>query len=197
MTDSPPESPTPGYTPSSANDRPEAVDSATTVAHPAGTEDARRWDRRVRGENPTEQLDRNLSSLLQELRVVQTGVQLLTGFLLTLPFQSRFASVSTPMRSVYLLVVAASIAATVFLTAPVAAHRVLFRRHRLDQVVRSAHRYAMIGLVLLGVALTGVAILIFDVVAGPLPAIAAGVTSALLFTTVWLVIPWAQRSHDG
>lgn len=108
------------------------------------------WDRRVRGETGPEQLDRNLTGLLQELRVVQTGVQLLTGFLLTLPFQTRFESLSGAMRVVYLVVVVASIAATVLLTAPVAAHGLLFRRHRLESVVVAAHYYALTGLLLLG-----------------------------------------------
>lgn len=161
-----------------------------------GPEGDREWDRRMRGETRLEQLDRNLAGLLQELRVVQTGVQLLTGFLLTLPFQSRFEAVSTPMRVLYLVVVAASIAATVFLTAPVAAHRLLFRKHQLASVVRAAHHFALTGLLLLGVALTGVAVLIFDTVAGPIAAGVAGVAFAALFMTLWFVHPWWQRRHS-
>ncbi|MBH0777890.1 sodium:proton antiporter [Nocardia sp. NEAU-351] len=149
----------------------------------------------MRGENRIQQLDRNLASLLQELRVVQTGVQLLTGFLLTLPFQNRFADLSAPMRYLYLGVVTASIAATVFLTAPVVAHRVLFRRGRMAQVVVSAHRCALLGLGLLGLAVAGVAVLIFDVVAGAPAAIAAGVGAAVLFGLVWMAYPWWQRTH--
>lgn len=77
------------------------------------------WNGQVRNETPTQQLDRNWSALLQELRVVQTGVQLLTGFLLTLPFQARFDSLSTAGHVVYLVTVSASILATVLLVAPV------------------------------------------------------------------------------
>ncbi|WP_227981321.1 DUF6328 family protein [Nocardia spumae] len=157
--------------------------------------DARDLDRYDRHETEADQLDRNLSGLLQELRVVQTGVQLLTGFLLTLPFQQRFTTLSTPMRSLYLAVVAASIAATVFLTALVAAHRLLFRRRRLDRVVRAGHHFAMIGLILLGLALTGVAVLIFDTVAGVIAGAVAGVACAALFTTVWVGHPLWQRLH--
>jgi Family of unknown function (DUF6328) len=69
------------------------------VDHP---EDDQRWDRRERQETETERLDRNWASLLQELRVVQTGVQLLTGFLLTLPFQQRFDILDDDMQVVYL-----------------------------------------------------------------------------------------------
>lgn len=166
-------------------------------AQPAGGPADREWDRRERGETETEQLDRNLTSLIQELRVVQTGVQLLTGFLLTLPFQARFNAVSTPMRGRYLAVVTASIAATVFLIAPVAAHRILFRQHRLASVVRTAHTFALAGLLLLGIALTGVAVLIFDTVAGAVAATVVGICFALLFIGVWFLHPWRDRRRTA
>ena len=121
-----------------------------------------------RDETEAERLDRNWSSLLQELRVTQTGVQLLTGFLLTLPFQQRFAVLDPTMRTVYLITVACSIGSTILLVAPVGMHRVLFRRHRLDAIVSISHACAIAGLVLLGLALTGVAVVVFDAVVGPL-----------------------------
>ncbi len=155
-----------------------------------------RWDQRNRHETETQRLDRNWTMLIQETRVVQTGVQLLTGFLLTLPFQTRFTAVMTTwMRWTYLGTVAASIGATVFLVGPVSAHRLLFRRHLLGRVVATAHVYAMTGLALLGAALTGVAILIFDVVAGTGAGVAAGVAFALLFLIAWVLHPWHQRKR--
>ena len=71
------------------------------------------WDTAARSETETERLDRNWLSLLQELRVVQTGVQLLTGFLLTLPFQPRFDGLNATMRAVYLTTVGCSVAGNV------------------------------------------------------------------------------------
>ena len=109
----------------------------------------KRWDA-DRDETEAERLDRNWSSLLQELRVTQTGVQLLTGFLLTLPFQQRFTVLDGTMRIVYLITVACSIGSTVLLVAPVGMHRVLFRRHRLDAIVSISHGCAIAGLILLG-----------------------------------------------
>src|ERR1700709_2032026 len=100
------------------------------------------WNAEERNETPTERLDRNWTSLLQELRVVQTGVQLLTGFLLTLPFQQRFDVLDQQMRTAYLATVACSVGATVLLIAPVGIHRLLFRRHRLQVLVSAAHRCA-------------------------------------------------------
>src|SRR6478735_11712858 len=113
------------------------------VDHP---EDDQRWDRRERQETETERLDRNWASLLQELRVVQTGVQLLTGFLLTLPFQQRFTMLGHNMQMVYLATVSAAVLSTALLIAPVGMHRVLFRRHRLGTLVTFAHRCAYAGL---------------------------------------------------
>lgn len=151
------------------------------------------WNWEARHETATQRLDRNWNSLIQETRVVQTGVQLLTGFLLTLPFQSRFDALSDPLRAVYLVTVAASIGATVFLVAPVSAHRILFRRHRLQDVVETAHKFDLVGLALLGIALTGVVGLIFEVVAGSPAGVIAGILFAGLFAVVWGVVPLLQR----
>ncbi|MBF6180230.1 Uncharacterised protein [Nocardia otitidiscaviarum] len=153
------------------------------------------WNWEARGETEAQRLDRNWNSLVQEARIVQTGVQLLTGFLLILPFQSRFDALSDPMRGLYLVTVTASIVATVFLVAPVSTHRLLFRRRRLDEVVRAAHTFDLVGVVLLGVALTGVAVLIFAVVLGNTAGVIAGCCFAALFTLVWGIYPWYRRGH--
>jgi Family of unknown function (DUF6328) len=163
------------------------------VDHP---EDDQRWDRRERGETEVERLDRNWNSLLQELRVVQTGVQLLTGFLLTLPFQQRFDILGDDMRGVYLATVGCSVAATLLLIAPVGMHRLLFRRHRIAVLVSAAHRCAYAGLLLLGLALTGVTVIIFDAVAGTAASIIAGAVALALFAVFWLVVPLLLRTRD-
>lgn len=151
------------------------------------------WDQNARHETEAERLDRNWSSLLQELRVVQTGVQLLTGLLLTLPFQERFSMLDESMRLVYLATVACSAAATALLVAPVGMHRILFRRHRLNLLVSAAHRCAFTGLVLLGLAMAGVTELIFDTVAGREAGVIAGVVALVGFVGIWLVLPLAMR----
>ena len=92
-------------------------------------------DERERHETPTEQLDRTWADLIQELRVVQTGMQFLTGFLLTLPFQHSFSRLGDAQRALYLATVASSIAATGFLQAPASVHRALFRRHQRAETV--------------------------------------------------------------
>jgi hypothetical protein len=159
------------------------------IEHP---EAHQKWDR-DRDETEAQRLDRNWSSLLQELRVAQTGVQLLTGFLLTLPFQQRFSQLDNTMRAVYLVTVACSIGATVLLVAPVSMHRLLFRRHRLNTLVSAAHNYAMVGLLLLGVALAGVAVVIFDTVIGRTEAWVAGGCTLLALTAFWYLTPLVGR----
>jgi Family of unknown function (DUF6328) len=152
----------------------------------------RRWDD-DRNETEAQRLDRNWSSLLQELRVAQTGVQLLTGFLLILPFQPRFSELDAIMRTVYLVTVSSSIGATVLLVAPAIMHRLLFRRHRLETLVALSHGYAMAGLLLLGIALCGVAIVIFYGVIGQPGAWIAGGCTLVALITFWCVMPLRDR----
>jgi Family of unknown function (DUF6328) len=152
------------------------------------------WDTTSRSETETQRLDRNWVSLLQELRVVQTGVQLLTGFLLTLPFQPRFEALSTTMRVVYLITVGSSVGATVLLEAPVGMHRLLFRRHRIQFLVSAADRFAYAGLLLMGTALTGVTVIIFGAVAGMLAGAIAGACAALAQVFFWVAFPlWVRH----
>lgn len=163
------------------------------IEHP---EAQKKWDS-DRDETEAQRLDRNWSSLLQELRVAQTGVQLLTGFLLTLPFQARFPMLDTTMRTVYLVTVACSIGATVLLVAPVSMHRLLFRRHRLETLVAASHSFAIVGTLLLGAALAGVAVVIFDTVIGRTGAWIAGGCTLLALVAFWYVMPLRGRKDDN
>lgn len=169
------------------------ITAMDAVDHP---ERDQNWDNTERSETETERLDRNWVSLLQELRVVQTGVQLLTGFLLTLPFQQRFESLDTTMRVIYLVTVGCSIGATVLLEAPVAMHRLLFRRHRIRFVVSNAHRFAYAGLLMMGLSLTGVAVVIFGAVAGPAGGAIAGACAVTAQLGFWVALPLRLR-HEA
>lgn len=152
-----------------------------------------------RHETPTERPDRNWTDLLQELRVILTGVQLLTGFLLTLPFQARFSQLSHTDRTVYLATAAASISATAFLQAPVVVHRALFQRHRRKETVMVAHRMAVLGMGLLGCAVVGVTFLIASVLLGGGAGAVAAAGALLLLLAVWVVLPLVarRRTHVG
>ncbi len=163
------------------------------VAHPERDED---WNGEARNETSTERLDRNWASLLQELRVAQTGVQLLTGFMLILPFQERFGDLSDAEVAVFLLSVLFALLATVLLVAPVGLHRMLFRQHRLRTLVTAAHRCALAGVMCLGVTMSGVVVLTVSVATGSEAAgAAAGGCAVVLFLGAWLVWPWWLRTR--
>src|SRR6201985_1829794 len=153
------------------------------------------WDTTARSETEAQRLDRNWLSLLQELRVVQTGVQLLTGFLLTLPFQARFDGLSTTMRVIFLATVGCSIAATVLLEAPVAMHRLLFRRHRTQLLVSAADRLAYSRLLLIGLGLTRGVGSVFGAVAGPATGAIAGACAFVAQLGFWVLFPLWGRRH--
>ncbi len=148
-----------------------------------------------RHESRLQRLDRNWGELLQELRVVQTAVQLLTGFLLTLPFQQRFAHLSDAQKQLYLVVVGLAVSSTVLLVAPVALHRLIFRLHGRAEQVSLAHRMALAGSALLGFAIAGVVTLIFDVVSGTTAALVAGGLAVLFVASLWVVLPLTVRRY--
>lgn len=156
------------------------------------------WDEEQRDETPTERLDRNWAELLQELRVVQTGVQFLTGFLLTLPFQQRFESLTTSQVNIYLCAVSLAVSSTALLIAPVALHRVLFRRHARPELVATAHRLALVGYWLLAAAMTTVVLLIFDVVAGSIVGACAAAVTVVVLLGLWGGLPaWERRQQKN
>jgi hypothetical protein len=155
------------------------------------------WNERVRGETHVERLDRNWSYLLQEMRVIQTGIQLLTGFLLTLPFQARFTGLDGRDTTIYLVTLTSSALATVLLVAPVAMHRLLFRQHAIDAIVMWANRVAVAGLALLGVAVIGVLTLIFDVVVDETTGAVVGGAVAVVAIALWVALPLTVRRRSG
>ncbi len=127
-----------------------------------------------RDETADERMDRNWIEILQELRVTQTGTQILTGFLLAIAFQNRFAELTVGQHRVYLGLVVIAVLTTALGLAPVNLHRGLFRRHAKAVIVQTGH--LMLRMVLAGVALVliGTVLLVFDVVAGHTAAAIAG-----------------------
>jgi hypothetical protein len=142
-----------------------------------------------RDETGLERWDRNFIELLQELRVAQTGVQILFAFLLTLPFTNRFGDISSLDKAVYVITLVASATATALLIAPVSDHRQVFREGHKPQLVRTASMLAQAGLAALLVAMIGAVFLVLDVVAGLGWAVGLGVAITLLFLALWYVLP--------
>ena len=142
-----------------------------------------------RDESRAERLDRNWIELIQELRVAQTGVQVLAGFLLTLPFTPRFGSLGHAHRTVYLVAFSLAVVTVGLMTAPAALHRFLFGRHEKDVLVRTGAFFAKAGLAMMGLTLATVVVLIFGVVLGDTAGVVAGILTLLFFASVWVVLP--------
>jgi amino acid transporter len=149
-----------------------------------------------RDETETERLDRNWNEILQELRVVQTGTQILTGFLLTVAFQQRFEDLDRFQVTVYLVLVALAALATLLALTPVSMHRALFRRRAKPELVRSANFLLKATLVAVLLTLAGTAMLIFDIVAGHPAGIVTGAAVLVLGVVAWFVTPAALRVRN-
>jgi hypothetical protein len=149
-----------------------------------------------RDETEAERLDRNWTELLQELRVTQTGTQLLTGFLLTIPFQQRFTDLQPIQLATYLILVAFAVLATILALAPVSLHRALFRQGAKPRIVDLTNGLLIAALACVGITLVGTALLIFDVVAGDVAGIVAGLITAVLTTLGWLALPAMTRRRN-
>jgi Family of unknown function (DUF6328) len=166
-------------------------------AAPDDADDRAKHARDIRGETPAQQADRNWQDILQELRVTQTGVQLLTAFLLSLPFQQRFTILDTAQKRLYLAVVLLSIGATGLLLMPVSVHRAVFRHEEKAALVTVANRTAQAGLALLALAVSGAVTLIFDIVENMLTGLIFGMATLLVLIVLWAAVPARirRRSH--
>ena len=151
------------------------------------------WNAAQRGETPLQRADRAYGEILQEIRVAQTGVQILFAFLLALAFQARFVSVTQFQRDVYATTLLLCAGATALLIAPAAFHRVLYRQRLKLHLVQAASRLALAGLVLLMFSLVSAVLLALDVVFGAGPAVALAAGTLGWFCTWWFVIPVCCR----
>jgi hypothetical protein len=161
---------------------------ATTV-----TDETEDWNTRHRAEGPLNRADRNFAELLQELRVVFTGVQILFGFLLTMSLSERFKELDDVQHALFVATLAGAAASSTLIVAPVAAHRILFQRNRKRELVRVGHRLALAGLAFLALTLAAGLMLVLDLAVGRLAGIVG--TAILLSATVvmWVLVPLYLR----
>jgi Family of unknown function (DUF6328) len=146
-----------------------------------------------RQESVAQRADRNIAELVQELRVVGLGVQVLFGFLLSLPFTMRFTKLSGAQRDLYVTSLVLAAVATVLLIGPVAYHRLVFRRGMKEELVRFANALAILGLAAVAGAVLFAVLLVTDFVAG---AVAASLITALLacmLAVLWFAVPLTRR----
>lgn len=151
-----------------------------------------------RRESAAQRADRNWGEILQELRVIQTGTQLVSGFLLTVAFQPRFANLSALDKGIYAALVGLAAASTILGLAIVALHRSRFRHHDKPRVVTVANAMLRVMVVAVAVLTVGVVLLIFDAVFGQVAGIVAGSIAALVVIALIAVFPnlW-RRSPRG
>jgi hypothetical protein len=145
------------------------------------------------GELPETTINRNWTELVQELRAIQVGVQVLIGFLLAVPYTDRFATLDDFAKAAYLVVLSLAVAATAAVLAPLAYHRILFRRALRPWLVETANTIARAGLVLAALSMCGVVFLAFDLAVGTGAGVAASLVAAAGYVVLWLVVP--IRAH--
>jgi uncharacterized protein DUF6328 len=147
-----------------------------------------------RYESGEERADRNLSDLLQELRVALPGVQVLFAFLLTVPFTQRFADLSGFEEKLYFGVLISVALATVLLVAPTVGHRILFRRQQKEYLVTISNRLALVGMFLLAVSMCGAIGLISSFLFGTITALISTAIMAVAFAGFWFTGPILRRA---
>jgi Family of unknown function (DUF6328) len=146
-----------------------------------------------RDESEAERLDRNLAELLQELRVAGLGVQVLFGFLLSLPFTNRFDQLSHGQRGLYLATLVLAAVATALLLGPVAYHRLVFRQGQKEGLVRAASAMAIAGLATVGLAVSAAVLLVTDYVTSGLATALITAFVTCVFAGLWFALPLARR----
>src|SRR4029434_11219921 len=147
-------------------------------------------------ESKSERLNRELMELLQELRLVIPGVQVLLAFLLTAPFQQRFADLPGSMRNAFFASIACATLATAFLIAPSAHHRLRWRAGEKERLVRVGNQMAIVGTVFLAAAIVLALYVVTDVLFSTNLAVWTAIASLLLFGVLWYVVPMVGRDSD-
>jgi hypothetical protein len=146
-----------------------------------------------RDESPEQRDDRNLGELLQELRVAGLGVQVLFGSLLAIPFTTKFSRLSTAQRDLYITTLLLAVLATGLLLAPVAYHRLVFRRQQKERLIKAANVLAILGLAAVGLAVSAAVALILSYVAAGLPTLIITIIVLCMFAGLWFVFPLTSR----
>ena len=150
-----------------------------------------------RHETEPERDDRNLIEILQEARVVQTGVQILFGFLLAATFEPKFSTLSSFQKAVYLGTLVSAAATLIMLTAPIAWHRILFRQGDKEHLVQVANRFMLVGLTTMGLTSIGVVMLLSDIAFSPWLTALVTTVAVLACAVLWYLLPLTRRRKLG
>jgi hypothetical protein len=149
--------------------------------------------REDRSEDDQERLNRQMMELLNELRVALPGVQILFGFLLTVPFQQRFSQVNDFQQTVYFVTLVTAAAAAAFLIAPSAYHRVMFEQHDKPTIIQIGTVQLLVGLAALAIAMNGAVLLVTDVLFAAGTVTVTVVVLSTLYFTLWFGFGLVRR----
>jgi O-antigen/teichoic acid export membrane protein len=149
-----------------------------------------------RDETEAQRIDRNIAELLQELRIAGLGIQVLFGFLLAMPFTTVFASLDPEQHRLYVADLVLAALATALLTAPVAYHRIVFRRHQKHDLLRFANAVALAGLTAVALAISCAVLLVVSVVYDGLVAAIIAALIAGTYFVLWYVVPHLGHTDD-
>ena len=148
------------------------------------------------GEHRQERTARELIELLNELRVILPGVQVLFAFLLTVPFTQRFPQLDDLETGVYFATLLCTAVATALLMAPSAHHRMLWRRGVREQRLELGNTLTIAGLTFLGPAMIGVIFVITDFIFNLTAAVGVTAVLAISFALLWFVVPLRYRREE-
>ena len=148
---------------------------------------------RGRRETPAERWDRNWVDIQQELRIVQTGTQILAGFLLTLPFQQRFTELDEQQEVIYLVLVLLAVVVTVVALSAVATHRLVFRQRQKHDLVRVGNVVLLATLIASALLFAGTVLFVFDVVIGEVGGVVGGAAVFVGTAALWVALPLTLR----
>lgn len=160
----------------------------------SGVEQQLEWSLAARGESEVTRLDRHFTELLQELRIAQTGVQILFAFMLGLAFTPAFTNLAPSQHAVYLATLTVAAGSAAVLIAPVSHHRMVYGRRLRADLVRTTDKFVRTGLVLLLIAMIGAVDLAASFVLGPWAAALAGGIAAV-FAACWYAVPLWLRAR--
>ena len=144
-------------------------------------------------EDDKERLDRELGELLQELRVALPGIQVLFAFLLTVPFSQRFGQVTDPQKGAYFLSFLCAAVATAFFIAPTAYHRLRWREHDKEKMLRLSNAFTVVGTIFLAIAMVSVIYVITDLLFGGAVSALVTVVAVILFGILWYAVPLTRK----
>jgi hypothetical protein len=153
-----------------------------------------KWNSSQRGEGPLRRADRNFADLLQEVRVVLTGVQLLFGFLLALAVSDRFRSIDPAMKTLYVAVLLTAALTIGLLVAPVCYHRRVFQCGRKQELVRASHRLVTAGLITMWLTVLGAVTLVLCLVLHTAMALLFGTLLGAVLAGLWWLLPSCASS---